>query len=1572
LVIAFKTNGQISNPPNVTINQVSYPSQKDQPAVPGDRNTLDFELTQPFTPNLPGVYTITATGVTPFLTTITASRSFMVVAAGGSTNQIIPGKPPEIVAVSPTAGSTGVPVDTFVQVTFSEPVTNLAGNVSLLPADGSASPPIRLSGFSYLDLTNANPISSLSATDAVSSLTIQPLTGLKFGVKYTLQITSNVVDLDNVADPNKPALALVQPQTPWDFTTFGPQVLGGTPAFSSTRPVVFGDRAYVSTTGLQSQVKTFNISDPTAPVEIPASTARFIGRATDVAGEENSALIGGGNLLAVTAGFASGDLLIPSNMWLYNVSGDQMTRVGGVSVTSSAINVGQAMRVAVKGNFAYVSVMPGGIEVIDLQQVISDYNQVFPNGDPRQFAGIVTDGQGFANDAVVNNIPVKDSAGQDLRIFGIQAGDFVLPGSDPQNPTTQTFVVGTGIPLPTTSPSPISLVVADPTQPAQSALVYTGRPQLGASMLTSGYALALGQLTDSTLDVNGNPVVKPVAVVVGLGAAPDPANPGQTVPYVLAVMDMTVPSAPTVMSMLGLPAFPTDVLLRNTTALVGTGQNEVLLVNLIDPRNPVNAGAIKNSIFGDRLAITKDGVLLGTSFDGNRGGIQIATLGVAPKIQVDTGGLLADTNGKTSDDIVINYNIVGDLSQVASAQVQIKDDTGKVVFTTSVPVKVSGSVTWPAGQPLHITPDTISFQVQNPDGGASEFMDATPESSFGVIPTPVILSASPNSVVVNSPKQIIDITGRNFLPSTQAQFVLAGSDVTDATPLLPVEFVNSHEVKLTLTPDQFLQVTTGTLTLVNGTNASNSYTIRVVPAGLPPAPTLTSIDPSQLLPSDDPQDTWITLTGTNFVPGDTIARAAFEDQEAPPELAVQVTSSTSMQVLIPAEWLFTVVQTSLHVESGKFPDLKSQEVNFEIGDASNPVQIAGQPTATTPTNPTDGTADGVVLPAPPQSPVLTSVGDGFVALAPAGTTEPTTVMLQGSGFQQGSSVVVDIDGTQTMLSPVSVSDNQIEVQVPASLFGLRTYTFDFQVNLVQGQPGHHPPHAAQQANAGKVIFQNQQLYAAGPKRNLGGFHTRTIAPNTPLEYFLMVPEQSSCAPPSAPPCFNKALAIIGHNVLQPAGTKVAFDPANLALVDRVPENTKAPAVTIKATGKNVDQPAPTNLVANKVVKVNGQDVKNPVGTLQLQLLKHHRYAVYLHYVTEAVNPPNPNVQCKDLPLRPAKTPPTQAVYDARVNAFETGLNNIWQQQANVEFNVFQVQGNPGTCQGDVIPEQVHYDLNGDGNLMIMPNHHNNETDTIIHAIQQPALPPGTDDQIHVYFVKSFLNHLNLKNAHVPQAGPKVGSPYSMTFSFEGGAAPYNWQMQGQLPPGLNAVNPTPQSIRISGTPTAAGVGQGGFQFTFIITDSQNPHESLALVITFPLILALPQVSPKPQVNYPQGFPQPANRCCVLGFVTKIGEKTIFVDDQTPVNQLPHVLAHEIGHALGLNHPHEQPAAQQPGQPVPVPITCIPGLTPTDTDFKDATADTNLMWYTNLPQKRQSHIGIRQWSQLNGLAGHNCH
>ena len=628
LVVALKTDGGISQPPTVTINGQPFSSQADAPDKSDDPFKLDFALTQKFIPGGPGIYNVVVTGLTAFAQPITVSKSFMVVGAGGGTNTIVPDKAPEIVSTTPESGASGVPVNSLIELVFSEPVINVPGHLSLIPDDGSVAPTLVISGINYKD---GSVIPNLGPGDAVSTVTLQPQPGLRFSTHYKLQVTPGIVDLDNTLDPQKPALALILPESktppqPITFSTFGPEVLGGTPALSSTRVVVLGTRAYVATmeNAAISIVKTFDISDPVNPVEIDVGTAAFIGRAQDTAGEENASAIGGGNLLAVGAGVGPVDFGLPSNIWLYNVSGDQIQRVGAVSATGSTVNEGQILRLTLKGDFAYTGTFPLGIQVIDLQQAISEYTDVF-NSNPTQFGQqITTDGQGFARDAVINTIPLQDSAGRNIMVFGIKADDFSMPGSDPQNPTLQRLVVATGAAPAVSTSAQVTFMVADPTGTGSGALLYSGPLQTANAGMNLGIALALGQLTDTLPDSSGNLPQRPVAVVVGRGTAPDSSG-AVSAGGVLAVVDMTVPGNPLVMSMIKLESIPTDVVLKDNLAIVGTGESKALLINLADPRNPVSAGVISGGVLGDKLAITSDGFLISSSLNGNLGGIHTAT-----------------------------------------------------------------------------------------------------------------------------------------------------------------------------------------------------------------------------------------------------------------------------------------------------------------------------------------------------------------------------------------------------------------------------------------------------------------------------------------------------------------------------------------------------------------------------------------------------------------------------------------------------------------------------------------------------------------------------------------------------------------------------------------------------------------------------------------------------------------------------------------------------------------------------------------------------------------------------------
>ena len=79
----------------------------------------------------------------------------------------------------------------------------------------------------------------------VTSLTIQPLTGLKYGTRYTLQLSADIQDLDGDAGGQPAPKALVPYES--TFTTFGPVALtepGAGETFGSPGIAVLSDRAW--------------------------------------------------------------------------------------------------------------------------------------------------------------------------------------------------------------------------------------------------------------------------------------------------------------------------------------------------------------------------------------------------------------------------------------------------------------------------------------------------------------------------------------------------------------------------------------------------------------------------------------------------------------------------------------------------------------------------------------------------------------------------------------------------------------------------------------------------------------------------------------------------------------------------------------------------------------------------------------------------------------------------------------------------------------------------------------------------------------------------------------------------------------------------------------------------------------------------------------------------------------------------------------------------------------------------------------------------------------------------------
>ena len=647
LAITFAVNPNLAVQ-GVTINGQSYTFGPDT-SVQFNDGLTHLMVTTPYSAGTPGVSTIVATAIDPLdpQIIVTESKSFLVVTSGNGKITLTLGVAPEVIDTTPLKNANNVPTTTFPQITFSEPVTNIPGNVTLVGSRTGDSPELLLIGV-RADSTIASPV---APTDAITTLTVQPVSGLQFNEQYTLTLSSNIVD------QNKPPLPLATFTLP--FTTAGGQELGGTSNFSATRPVVIGNRAYLGVPlpgGTLSGVDVVDITDPTLPKDKQIQ-ATFIGRAMDVAGQASSPVsrcrtvqlgesctpVTGGPLLAVAAGMGGGEIGIPSNAWIYDLSNpDVPSRVGGVSVTTSATQDGLLLRLFMRDQFLYTSTFQKGLQVVDLQQAVDDYRQT----DAVTFGqAITTEGNGFATEAVVNTVPLSapdcqpnttpcqpllDASGHpqtfNATMWDLKAGDFATTNS------VQTLLVATGV---------LPFVVADPLGFSTAAVFFPRRvssyldpsplqfqqPSISGSsnfVLQQGRAVALGTL--SVPDSQGNSTPKQVAVVAGFGTSP-PLPDGTPAPGMLMVVDMTDPHNPAPIGAVQLTARPIDLLLKGPIALVGTSAQKVLLVNLNDPTHPVAAGEIDGPTLGDHLALTNSGIIVSSSPNPTLGGLHTAGLG---------------------------------------------------------------------------------------------------------------------------------------------------------------------------------------------------------------------------------------------------------------------------------------------------------------------------------------------------------------------------------------------------------------------------------------------------------------------------------------------------------------------------------------------------------------------------------------------------------------------------------------------------------------------------------------------------------------------------------------------------------------------------------------------------------------------------------------------------------------------------------------------------------------------------------------------------------------------------------
>jgi hypothetical protein len=836
-----------------------------------------------YQPGTVGTYRVEATGLradshgSP--EAIKGGTTFRVIGEAGR-DEIVEGQRPEVIPArtSPKTGQKGVSVTTFVQVVFTEPVKKISGNVTL--ADPSGNPvPVKLSGV----LRGGGVVDDLDqAPDAaVTSLTVQPLTGLQYGVVYTLSLGDSIQDLDTTAcpdDPTSPPCGLEPYET--TFTTFNPESLSeGVESFGSPGIVVLGERAYlVHNYFSYGTLRVFETTDPVTPLEIPNGPSdsrdpRFgvAYRPVDIVGEAESPLTGG-RVVAVATGPAAQSK--PSNIWLLDVNDDSATRwIGAVSLTATAAE-GFINRTFMRAGVLYSATQRKGIQVVDLGRVVDNFKPLETNAAAhfQMRSAFLTDGQGYGNDDVIS-IEVPSPFGGPARLSDLKAGLIQTEGG--------------GL-LVVAAAADHGLVVANPgsRNVLSNDKVTVERPVGDPPQMVVEATLRYGQAIGM-----GNVAGQDVTVVVGSGTI---LQETQSRPM-LMVVSLLKPESPKGLGYLLLDdATVGDVLFKDDLVLLG-GSQQAMVVSLTDPAQPKKVGTVSG--VGGRLALGPNNILFGTAhsvFGGTDvplGGVRTAALGSVAIIENMAPALVAvNPDGKTRDAITITYRLIAPPEDVTGGTVRLlRDQPGQVASSTTLitslplPDIEAGrfKVTVPAGLAVSVPSATVEMRILKPDGTTTGpyttgVWNADPLEG---VPPEVLASAgevfdalSPTFVVRGVGDTTIAITGRNLSSTTSVQ--VRGPSGS----WMALRATLADNTTLTVKLPASLFATEGFVQVSPDTDAVHALGLMVADPGLPRVWTPTSMGPEMVLAAITPgqiEQAGGTLTvsgqglpaGTNLVLG---------------------------------------------------------------------------------------------------------------------------------------------------------------------------------------------------------------------------------------------------------------------------------------------------------------------------------------------------------------------------------------------------------------------------------------------------------------------------------------------------------------------------------------------------------------------------------------------------------------------------------------------------------------------------------------------------------------------------------
>jgi len=750
---------------------------------------------------------------------------------------------------------------------------------------------------------------------------------------------------------------------------------------------VIGDRAYIATPQNSGRwftnLRLFDVSDPTAPLEIattePGSSQIFkappafwLGLPVDVTSEEQSALTGG-NVVAV----ATNPLTYPyhaSNVRLYDVTDDHLWRwIGAVSLGREPTD-GMIRRIRLKGPtlYAVTAGIGKGIQVVDLAMATDIFDTATAGGEQSQgfweMQGQLNSTTGFAQEAIVQMIHVPTGTGDNSQLWDLAVTDLSIFGM------TQTSLIATG-----RSP----LVIASQTE----GLIYNGpiTDGEGGEPLTSwGFGVAAGTVAGV-----------PIAVVSAIGGAGPTSGT-----HVLAVVDLTNPFAPRALAVLPLPGSASavqDVVLRDTTVFIGTN-NGTLVITVVDPDYPQLIGTIP-SISG-RLAFSSEGLIYGTyrgltQTTHAQGGLQTAALDTVVTVSVDPDYLLLNESGLSVDDLPLRLRVIPSADGVISERVIVRNEVGATLFSADVKPAADATVVYPRGQTHTAQPQHIVFEVRNADGQRSN--PVTGQSMPRVL-GPEVHSVTPRRVATSTTPRLIEIRGLRFTSFSRVTMIdLDGEEIE-----LETQYRSSTRLDAIVPATVLGIIGDRSIRVRSGAFQTEAQSFKIVAPSNAVTPQVVLATPEQVFAGSEGE--WVTINGSGFVDGDTVARVDL----ALGNLPTEVLSPSQLRTLVPPAFLLRPGTIWLQAVSSREPDLASDEV---------PVQVLG------------------VVVSEPAPPIADRIVEDHISLMSGLSEAVRPLTIRGANFEPDAQVFTSIDyGPFEALATNVTSANEVRASLPRDLW----------------------------------------------------------------------------------------------------------------------------------------------------------------------------------------------------------------------------------------------------------------------------------------------------------------------------------------------------------------------------------------------------------------------------------------------------------------------------------------------------------------------------------------------------------